>query len=416
MQLLHGDIIFSAADGSLLIHENSYLAVERGLVEGIYPVVPESFRNVPIEDYGRDLIIPAFSDLHIHAPQYAQRGTGMDLLLSDWLSRYTFPEEAKFADIDYARTIYTQLAADMLRQGTFHAAVYATIHNPASRLLADILEKSGMRGFVGKVNMDCSSPDYLCETTEQSLRDTEDFLASFGPERRVRPILTPRFAPTCSRELINGLGRLGQKYGVGMQTHIVESRWEAAEAVRLFPECSCDTEIYKNAGLLGNGPSLLGHFIFPSAQDYAIAEACGALAVHCPEATCNIIAGIAPVSATLRRGIAVGIGSDVGAGQSPAIYRQIAAAVRISKLRAFYEGSDSPALSFPTAFFMATRQGGSLFGKVGAFEPGYEFDALVLTGLGDEGTVLSPAEALERFCYIGDDRNIAARYIRGEKL
>lgn len=243
MQLLHGDILFSAADGSLLIHENSYLAVERGLVEGIYPVVPESFRNVPIEDYGRDLIIPAFSDLHIHAPQYAQRGTGMDLLLSDWLSRYTFPEEAKFADIDYARTIYTQLAADMLRQGTFHAAVYATIHNPASRLLADILEKRGMRGFVGKVNMDCSSPDYLCETTEQSLRDTEDFLASFGPERRVRPILTPRFAPTCSRELITGLGRLGQKYGVGMQTHIVESRWEAAEAVRLFPECSCDTEI-----------------------------------------------------------------------------------------------------------------------------------------------------------------------------
>ena len=414
MKILHGDILFSESPERLSIHENSYIGIENGCVLSIWDRVPEQYAGIPVTDHGRNLIIPAFSDLHIHAPQYAQRGTGMDLLLSDWLNTYTFPEEAKFTDTEYARVIYTQLADNMLRNGTFHAAVYATLHVPASRILAEIMEKKGLRGYVGKVNMDVNSPEYLCEDTKRSLHDAEDFVASFASGSPVKPILTPRFAPTCSREQICGLGRIAAKYGCGMQSHIVESRWEAAEAVRLFPECTCDTEIYEKAGLLDNGPNLLGHFIFPSEADISIAKKHACTAVHCPDATSNVIAGIAPVHALMNMGVSLAIGTDIGAGQSPAVYRQAASAVRLSKLKEFYEGDTNPAVTFPMAFYMATKGGGSVFEKTGSFEKGYRFDALVLKDLEDEGTRLSPQDRLERFCYIGDDRNIAAGYIGGE--
>jgi len=416
MKLLHGDIVYSGSDRGLCVHENSYIAVDKGRVEGIYPVLPECYKGAELHDYGRGLIIPALSDLHLHAPQYAQRGTGMDLLLPDWLSRVTFPEEAKFRDHDYAKTIYTLLADELIRNGSFHVSVYATLHTDTALLLADILESRGISGFVGKVNMDRNSPEYLTESTEQSLRETERFLAAFTPSRRLQPILTPRFAPTCSRELIESLGRLGKKYGVGMQTHVVESLWEKKTSTELFPECRCDSEIYKNAGLLENSPCLFGHFIFPSEEDIQIAEEFGAVAVHCPDATNNIIAGIAPMGALLDSGIRSALGTDIGAGHSTAVYREAGAAVRLSKLKELYEGDNNRAISFTEAFYMATRGGGEVFGRVGAFEKGYSFDALVLSGLEDVENSLSAEKRLERFCYAGDDRNILARYIFGKKL
>jgi len=416
MDIFHGDIIYSESAEQLSVNEDSYIVVDKGTVVGIFREIPEQYLNVPVTDCGRSLIIPAFSDLHIHAPQYAQRGTGMDMLLADWLNSYTFPEESRFADIRYAENIYTLLADDMIRNGTFHASVFGTVHNRSTRLLAEILEKKGVSGFVGKVNMDRNSPDTLCETTAESLRDTEEFVSSFTYDNKIRPILTPRFAPTCTRELMQGLGKLAAKYGCGMQSHVVESRWEAAEAVRLFPECSCDTEIYKNAGLLEGGKSILAHFIFPSDADTSIVKEYGCTAVHCPDATNNIIAGIAPVAALSNSGVKIAIGSDIGAGHSPAVYKQISAAVRLSKLKEFYEGEDNTSVSFPRAFYMATKAGGSVFGKYGSFESGYSFDALVLSGLEDAGTVLSAEKRLERFCYIGDDRNITDRYISGKKI
>lgn len=416
MELYHGDIVFAPTADALEVHEDSYLAADNGRVIGIYEKLPEELSSVRVTDYGRALIIPAFSDLHIHAPQYAQRGTGMDMLLSDWLSSYTFPEEAKFSDMAYADEVYSRLADDMIKNGTFHAAVFATVHKSSALRLAEILESRGIGGFVGKVNMDMNSPASLCESTAVSLADTEDFLARFSRESRVRPILTPRFAPTCTRGLLEGLGRLGHKYGCGMQTHLVESRWEAQEALRLFPDCSCDAEIYEKAGLLDNGPNLFAHFIFPSEADISAAKKYNAVAVHCPDATNNIIAGIMPAAAVRARGISVACGSDIGAGHSVGIYRQISRAVQLSKLKEFYEPDCGKTLSFANAFHAATKAGGAVFGNTGSFEPGCSFDALVLDGLEDGDARLSPEMRLERFCYIGDDRNIRARYIAGRAV
>ena len=148
----------------------------------------------------------------------------------------------------------------------------------------------------------------------------------------------------------------------------------------MYPECGSDAGIYERAGLLGEGPSIFAHVIFPTAEDLRIMKKYGSFAVHCPDATTNIIAGIAPVAAEQAEGIRVALGSDVGAGHSLAVYRQAARAVQLSKLKEFYEPMESGTISFANAFYMATKEGGSLFGKTGSFEKGYDFDALVITG------------------------------------
>ena len=415
MKLCHGDIVFSENPEKLNVYENSWIAVENGLVEGIYPEVPEKFRGAEVIDHGRALIIPAFSDLHVHASQFVQRGIGMDLLLNDWLNTYTFPQESRFADPAYAEPIYEAYVEDMIRHGTFHACIFTTIHRNAANILFRKLEERGLRALVGKVNMDFQSPPYLCETLEESLRETEIFLDehSGGP---VRPILTPRFAPTCSRELLRGLGKLGKKYHVGVQTHVVESRWEAAESLRLFPDCSSDSNIYEEAGLLGNGPSVFAHFIFPTEDDVRVMKEYGCTAVHCPEATVNVIAGIMQVRRLQEQGVDITLGSDIGAGQKNGIYRQCAAAIKESKIKEFYEPDLGRTIDIANAFYMATKAGGRLFGNAGTFDPGYVFDALVIDNVEDVGLRMTPVQRLERFCYCGDDRNITARYLNGERI
>ena len=417
MKIYHGDIVDAVSAEELRVRENSYIAVnEEGRIEGIYPILPEKFTGLQVMDFGRGLIIPSFADLHVHASQYIQRGVGMDLLLNDWLNNYTFPQEAKFKDLEYAEPIYEAFTRDLLRHGTFAATVFTTIHRQAANVLVEKMEKGGLFGLVGKVNMDFASPDYLCETVEESLRETEAFLEENSANQRVKAILTPRFAPTCTKELLYGLGKLGKKYGVGLQTHLVESRWEAAESLRLFPDCASDAEIYEKAGLLGNGPAIFAHVIFPTEEDIRIIQKYDAVSVHCPDATNNIIAGIMPVKTLQRQGLRLAMGSDVGGGHGIPVYRQIAKAIQLSKLKEFYEPEEAYTIDIAQGFYMATKVGGSVFGKMGVFEKDYIFNALVLDGLEDLPHRMGPAQRLERFCYIGDDRNIKARFLAGVSI
>ena len=420
MQIYHGSFVYSETQEKLAVYSGSYLAVEDGIIQGLYPVLPERFAGAPVEDLGTGVMIPAFSDLHVHAPQYPQRGLAMDALLYDWLHQYTFPLEAKYKDLSFAKQVYDAFAADLIASGTMHACIFGTIHNEATLYLMQILEEAGLRCFVGKVNMDMASPDYLCEETEESLMKTERFLEQGSQFRFAKPILTPRFVPTCTRELLSGLGALGKKYQIGVQTHLVESRWEAAEAIRMFPDCSCDTQIYEKAGLLGNGPVIGAHFIYPSEDDIRILKDCGGYAVHCPDATVNVIAGIMRSADLLGRGIRIGLGSDIAGGHCVGVYSQVSAAVQLSKLKWLYEGEkeeeNNRPLSFAEAFYLATKEGGTVFGPVGSLEQGYQLDALVLDDLSDPGIPLSPEQVVERFCYTGQNRHIKARYLRGKRL
>lgn len=416
MLLIHSNIVYSKDRNNLAVYADSYIGVENGLVKGIWPEIPHEYRGLQVTEYGDKVLIPAFSDLHVHAPQYLNRGLEMDLLLPDWLANCTFPMEARYADIEFARLAYDAFVDDMIANGTMHACVFGTIHLPATSYLLERMEEKGMKGFVGKVNMDRASGSDLEENTEVSLKETEEFLERFTANRYMKPILTPRFAPSCSPELINGLGLLGKKYGVGVQTHLVESKWEAEQARILYPDCTCDTEIYERAGLMDNGPVIGAHFIFPEKEDIEILQKHDGYAVQCPDATISVIAGIMQTGALLDRGMNICLGSDISAGHHIGVYTQAARAVQLSKLKNFYEPEGNRQIGFPEAFWMATRQSGSLFGNTGSFETGCVFDALVIDGMDDKARPLTPAQMAERFCYIGNSSNIIARYLNGNKL
>ena len=413
MRIYRGNIVYSKNKDELVELSNGYIIVnDEGIIEEVSNAIPEQYKNLSITDFGDDIIIPAFSDLHVHAPQYPNRGIAMDKLLADWLNEYTFPLESKYKDEEYAKEVYTKFVNDLVKHGTMHAVVFGTIHNPATDILVNELENKGIQSYVGKVNMDKDSPDYLIEETNQSIKDTETFVKKHFNNKYAKPVLTPRFAPTCSFELLKKLGELSNKYKIGVQTHIVESLWEKEEAKKCFNGCKCDMHIYKEAGLLNQKPFIAAHFIFPSKEDIKLLKECNGYAVQCPDATTNVIAGIMQTGNLLDKGINLGIGSDISAGSYLGIYRQVASVVRLSKIKAFYE-KGIRTVNFKEAFYMATKQSGALFNKVGSLEKGYYFDALVLTDLNDSFNKLKPAELVERFCYSGDVTNIKSRYMRG---
>ena len=167
MEIYHGNIVYSESIKELKEIKSGYIVVDNGVIQGVYQDLTDELKDYKVTDFGDNIIIPAFNDLHVHAPQYPQRGIAMDVLLYDWLNKYTFPLEAKYKDESFYKAVYGAFVNDLIKHGTMHAVVFATIHNPATDYLVNELEARGIRAYVGKVNMDKDSPDYLVGSTSE---------------------------------------------------------------------------------------------------------------------------------------------------------------------------------------------------------------------------------------------------------
>ena len=217
--VLHGNIIDSESPERLRVAADSYLVCEEGRCTGVFSALPERFSGLPLTDFGDRLILPGMTDLHLHAPQFAFRGLGMDLELLDWLNAHTFPEEAKYADLSYAALAYGQFVDCLRRSATTRAVVFGTVHPAATTLLMELLEASGLVSYVGKVNMDRDCPEALREAdAAASLAATEQWLAS-ARFAHTKPILTPRFTPACTDELMAALGKISAEKGLYVHTY-----------------------------------------------------------------------------------------------------------------------------------------------------------------------------------------------------
>lgn len=415
--ILKGNIIHTPDSSKLSCHPNSYLVAEDNQIAGIFRELPEKYADVPVSDYGDRLIIPGLCDMHVHAPQFVYRGLGLDLQLMDWLNKYAFPTEARFADENYARIYYKAFADEMAKSGTTRAVVFGTLHVPATEILMEELNERGVAAFVGKVNMDTLSPDYLCETAEQSLLDTERWIVETADRYPlVRPAITPRFIPTCSTEVLEGLGRLAEKYKVPVHSHISEDLGEMSVVRERYPDIPTDGEVYDRFGLLG-GRTVMAHFLYPTKEEMALVAERGVTIVHCPQSHGNVAAGFSPLRKMLKAGVKVALGSDIAGGCSIGILRAMSDAIYMSKLQWLLSGKQDMFLSVAEAFYLGTMGGGQFFGKVGCFEPGYEFDAVVI----DDASLNVPADRLtleervERVIHLGDDRNVIGRYVAGVK-
>ncbi|OEH85323.1 guanine deaminase [Desulfuribacillus stibiiarsenatis] len=422
--LLKGNFIYTPTSQEIQYFENAYLVCVEGIVRGIYQSsdeLPESVKDLPIEDYSNHLVIPGFVDLHVHAAQYYQRGIGLDKELIAWLEEYTFPGEAKFADEQYAEQVYHEFITQLLRQGTTRASILATIHKHSTDCLFQIAEDIGMHARIGKINMDQNCPEFLRETTEQSLIDTEELILAHGQNKYAKPIITPRFVPTCSAALLQGLGELAKQYQVPIQSHLSENRDEVRWVKSLYPNAVSYGHVYHQFQLFGHNPTLMAHGVYLEEQEIALMKEQQVMIVHCPEANLNLASGIMPVKKLLEQGLAIGLGSDVGAGHNLSMMKIMVQAMQSSKaLQAVQnqltDQATKVALSLSEVLYMATKGGGRFFGKVGSFEEGYCFDAIVIDdrNLGPQNIPLS--DRLQRLVYIGDDRNIVQRFIDGREV
>ncbi len=411
-----GNVLYSESKDVLISKEHSYILVFDGMVKGICNELPEGIPKENIIDWGDNLIIPGFCDMHVHAPQFLQRGIGMDRELLDWLNTYTYPNEAKFQDKNHAIKVYTSFADELIRQGTLHVNCFPSIHYEASEILLNILQQRGLFAFTGKLNMDQNSPEYYIENTEQSISDTERFIKEHQNNCNVKPAIVPRFSITCSEKLLAGLGSLSVKYGVPVHSHMCEAINEMKVCRELFPDYKNGAEIFYKNNLLGQTPTIMAHCIFMDDDVLNLMKNPNCMAVHCPDATANINAGgIMPVKKLLEMGINLAIGSDIGSGANLSIARGIASTIQHSKIRNMFDPRWE-AVNLAEAFYMATRSGGRYFNNVGAFEEGYCFNALVIDDSNKYSGDITPVERLERFCYAGDDRNISMRYIMGKEV
>lgn len=360
--------------------------------------------------------------------------TGTPLL--EWLDKYTFNYESKFKEVDFAQQVYPKVVSQMLRQGSTTVSYFATIHLDATKALYDICAKAGQRALVGKVCMDRNSPDHYREASSSaSIADTEALIeyckeknAANGGSELVRPTITPRFAITCSDELLTGLGALAAKHDCHVQTHLNENKGEIAFTAELFPGKNY-TQVYKETGLITR-KSVFAHCVHMPDDELAVLKEAGAGIAHCPTSNFSMFSGLMQIRKALDAGVFVGLGTDVSGGYAPSILSTVrdalsnASAVRTTCDFADEKERERAGLSWQEAFFLATLGGAealALDSTVGNFIPGKAFDALVVdvnapSSKIDTFGVETSTNLFEKFIYIGDDRNIEHVFVQGKRV
>ena len=392
-QVLRGNIVQAPQLGKLDIREHGYLVLEDGAVQGVYDALPEAFASAPLTDYGDRLIMQSFADMHLHAPQYPMLGMGMDLPLLDWLNTYTFHTEARFADPDFARRTYRRLATDLITNGTTRVCMFSSLHTEATWILMEELERAGVTGFVGKVNMDRNGlPGILQETTEQSISETLRWLDGCRFDH-IKPIITPRFTPSCTDELMAALGRIARDRGLYVQSHLSENRGEIAWVRELHPDCPQYWESYDKFGLW---------------KDHTVMA-------HCAGSNINLCSGVSPVREMLRQGIWVTLGSDIAGGAQLPMYKVITMSIRASKVKRMETDWSEDFLTVPEGYYLGTTAGHRYFGGGEGFAVGKLLHAIVV----DDGDFPEPVrqltvrERFERAIYMLHRHNITAVWSDG---
>ena len=422
-QVYKAHVIYTKEKDRFEVMENGYVAVDAdGRVSGVASNLSSlDCEDAEVTDFGDRLLIPAMNDLHVHAPQYRNQGIAMDLELLPWLQKYTFPEEMKYADLGYAERMYRRFVRDLWRFGTMRACVFATIHTESTLLLMRLFQEAGMGALVGKVAMNRNCPEGLSESVEDMVRGYESIIGELNGAL-VRPIITPRFIPSCTPEMLHACGELAAKYQLPVQSHLSENKDEIALVQLLEKESSCYGDAYDHYGLFGQTPTVMAHCVWTEGEELELMKRRGVMVAHCPTSNFNVASGMAPIRKFLDEGLQVGLGSDISGGHDLSIFRMMVYAIQVSKIHYQRQreqpssGSKARFITLSEAFWLATKSAGSFFGRVGTFESGYAFDALVIDDSDLNHDHYSLLERLERYIYLGDDRQIMHRFCQGKEI
>ena len=379
-------------------------------------------------------VIPGFVDLHVHAPQYPQLGQALDVPLEVWLGKYTFPLEARYADLAFARERYEVLVADLLAVGTTTALYFATQHLTATELLAEICLTKGQRGLVGKVVMDdpAACPDYYRDASAaDAVADTRaliEFVRALPGNDRVLPVITPRFIPSCSDEALTGLGALAAETGAHVQTHCSESDWAHGHALSRYGHT--DATALDGFGLMTR-KTVLAHSVFLTDPDMALLRQRGAGVAHCALSNMYFANAVFPLRRALEQGVHVGLGTDISGGPAGTMFEATRGAVQASRMledgvdptdSRETRGTPGSRIDIATAFHLATAGGGEALDlPIGRFEAGCFCDALVIDPATSDGSIrlfgeTDPVAILEKTLYTATRPNLATVLVAGERV
>lgn len=382
-------------------------------------------------------ILPGFVDLHVHAPQWAQAGTALDIPLYDWLNTYTFPLESRFSDLEFAEEVYQDLVSSLLANGTTTALYFATVHKEASLLLAEICVDKGQRGLVGKVVMDDpeQNPDFYRDAdTQTALAETEEFILAVkelakSTKQGVYPVVTPRFIPSCTDEALKGLGELAAKYDTHVQSHCSESDWEHGYVKDRFQKN--DAFALHDFGLLRD-KSVMAHCNFLDDNDAELFAETGTAVGHCPISNAYFANSVIPIAHLHSKGVEVGLGTDISGGFSPSLFDNVRQAVISSRmledgvnsaLPVTERGVPSSRITINEAFHFATAGGGeSLSLPIGRIQENYAWDVQIIDTklvsaklpIFDKNEDLQ--DIFQKIMYLVRPENIQEVWVQGEKV
>ncbi len=389
------------------------------LWSGPQPLLPHAFRQAQVDDHGAKIVMPGFVDAHIHFPQYRMLAApGKDLL--DWLTRFTFPEESRYADPAYAAAAAEVFLSRLFQHGTTAALAFCSVHKACAEALFSAAEQKGMALVTGKTMMDRNAIPAVQDDPETGARESEELYRAWHGRGRLRYAVTPRFAITSSEAQLKAAGELlAALPGALMQTHLSESPGEIAFVKQLFPEARDYVDVYDRFGLLG-GHSLFAHGIHLSERECARLSEAGASVIHCPTSNTFLGSGLMSMPHLRKAGrpVHIGVATDVGGGTSYSMLATLGEAYKVQML-----GGYKP--SAVELFAMATRGNAGrlrIAHETGAVEAGKYADLVVLDPCATpvlasrQEVSASLEDVLFSLMILGDDRAVSATYVRGRKV
>ena len=400
--------------------EDGLLVVEHGAIAGVGPaaaLMPSLGDDALVEELSDKIIVPGFIDCHVHFPQLDIIASYGEQLL-DWLNRYAYPEEQRFADADHARAVAEVFVDELLSNGTTTALVFATVHAHATDAIFEAAAARGMRLIAGKVLMDRNCPEPLRDDPQAAYRDSCALIERWHGNGRLGYAITPRFALTSSEEQLKAAGRLAAEHtDVWVHTHLAENTHEVEMIAKQFPWSSSSLDVYDRFGLVRDR-AVFAHCLHLSDRDRTRMASMGAAAAFCPSSNLFLGSGLLDLRALRAAGVRTGLGTDVGGGTSLSLLRTMNDAYKALHLQ-------DQALPPMRALFLATLGAAEalyLDQHVGNFAVGKDADFVVLDPQGSSITARRDASAksieerMFALMVLGDDRNVHSTYLRGMRI
>lgn len=374
------------------------------------------------------VVMPGMVDVHAHLPQLPNAGVGFGVHLLTWLDRLTFPTERSWSDAAVAEAQAPGIFAALAAAGTTTVLAYGTVYAAAMELLFQAAETHGIRAILGKVMMDRGTYDRVIEPStilDRSLQESADLIARWhgAAEGRLGYAVTPRFAVSCSTDMLRQSAALARSTGAWWQTHVSEDPFEIEEVGRLFPDALDYVDVYDRAGGLGER-TVLAHAIHLSEREEARLVETGTRIAHCPASNLFLGAGVMPLTRRLEAGLTVGLGSDVSGGPDASIFSVMRAGAYAQMARASLAGDDQGGILGPLAWLrMGTLDGAralGLDGDIGSLEIGKQADLIAidpafvapLPGVTD----IDAVGLMSRLIFRAHPDMVRAAWVRGRRL